>query len=129
MLVFSRFIREHEGSPHGRSEAKPSRRHFDTLHKRVSLTARQPAASEEMGPDRAQGSTARVLNFQQWKRRIEPNPAQLSTLSPEQKMEMTIGEKLIRLMDLISRDDTDDETIDVILETGEGIVLVRTGAS
>src|SRR5260370_633128 len=71
MVAVSGFIREPAGSPHGRSEAKTSRRHFDTVHKLVSLTARQPAAGEEMGPDRAQGSTARVLNFQQWKRRIE----------------------------------------------------------
>jgi 3-hydroxyacyl-CoA dehydrogenase len=38
---------------------------------------------------------------------------------------MSTGEKLIRLMDLISRDETDDETIDRILEAVEQIVLNR----
>jgi len=38
---------------------------------------------------------------------------------------MTTGEKLIRLMDLISQDETDDETIDRILEAVEEIVLNR----
>jgi hypothetical protein len=44
-------------------------------------------------------------------------------------MEMSTGEKLIRLMDLISHDETDDETIDVILEAVEAIVLGRRGAN
>jgi hypothetical protein len=82
-----------------------------------------------MEGDRPQGSPARVLDFQQWKRRVEPDYAQLSALSPEQRVEMTTGDKLIRLMDLISHDDTDDETIDVILEAVEAIVLGRPGAS
>lgn len=77
----------------------------------------------------SRGSQARVLDFQQWKRRDDPSPVQLTSLSPEQRMEMTTGEKLIRLMDLISHDDTDDETIDVILEAVEAIVLRRRGAS
>jgi 3-hydroxyacyl-CoA dehydrogenase len=38
---------------------------------------------------------------------------------------MTTGEKLIRLMDLISQDETDDETIDRILEAVEQIILNR----
>ena len=38
---------------------------------------------------------------------------------------MTTGEKLIRLMDLISQDETDDETIDRILDTVEQIVIKR----
>ena len=38
---------------------------------------------------------------------------------------MTTGEKLIRLMDLISQDETDDATIDRILEAVEEIVLNR----
>lgn len=36
---------------------------------------------------------------------------------------MTTGEKLIRLMDLISQDETDDETIERILEAVEDIVM------
>ncbi|HZM85177.1 MAG TPA: hypothetical protein VFF31_01360, partial [Blastocatellia bacterium] len=65
---------------------------------------------------------ARVLNFQQW--RIKS----LSRTSPEgvpseKRTRMTTGEKLIRLMDLISHDETDDETIDRILEAVEQIVV------
>lgn len=93
---------------------------------------RPPGASAKIEPDldrNSRGSQARVLDFQQWKRREDPSPVQLTSLSPEQRMEMTTGEKLIRLMDLISHDDTDDETIDVILEAVEAIVLRRRGAS
>lgn len=105
------------------------RRPRDKTHNVVSLPSRQPDASAEMEPERAHGSRARVLDFRQWKRRVEPSPAQLSALSPGQRMEMTTGEKLIRLMDLISQDDTDDEMIDVILEAVEAIVLGRRGAN
>ncbi len=109
--------------------AQAGRRQRDKTHKVVSMPSRQPASSAELEYGRPEGSQARVLDFQQWKRRIEPNPAHLSALSREQRTEMTTGEKLIRLMDLISRDDTDDEMIDVILEAVEAIVLDRRGAS
>ena len=46
-------------------------------------------------------------------------------VTAEQRRRMTTGEKLIRLMDLISQDETDDETIDRILEAVEQIVLSR----
>ena len=104
-------------------EAQTIRWHALQTHKLVSLSARQPAVSAELEYDRPQGSPARVLDFQQWKRRVEPDYAQLSALSPEQRVEMTTGDKLIRLMDLISHDDTDDEMIDSILEVVEQIVL------
>jgi tetratricopeptide (TPR) repeat protein len=87
------------------------------------------SATAEMGSASAEDSQGRVLNFQQWKSRVELDSAQLSALSSEQRLEMSTGEKLIRLMDLISHDDTDDETIDVILEAVEAIVLGRRGAS
>lgn len=94
----------------------------------VSPLTRPPQnPSPEYG--QAEASTARVLDFQQWKRRVIPDAAQLGALSSEQRIEMSTGEKLIRLMDLISHDDTDDETIDVILEAVEAIVLGRRGAS
>jgi 3-hydroxyacyl-CoA dehydrogenase len=41
---------------------------------------------------------------------------------------MTTGEKMIRLMDLISQEETDDETIDRILEAVENIVFKRRPA-
>lgn len=128
-VAVSGFTTEPAEGPHRPREIQTSRRYLDRTHTLVSLPARQPAASVEMEGDRPQGSPARVLDFQQWKRRVEPDYAQLSALSPEQRVEMTTGDKLIRLMDLISHDDTDDETIDVILEAVEAIVLGRPGAS
>jgi len=38
---------------------------------------------------------------------------------------MTTHEKLRRLVDLISQDETDDDTIDLILEAVERIVFAR----
>lgn len=75
---------------------------------------------------RRPGTGARVLSFQQRKTTantfIRPIPG---VISAEHRNRMTTGEKLIRLMDLISQDDTDDETIDRILEAVEEIVLNR----
>jgi hypothetical protein len=129
MVAVSGFIREPAEDPHRGRETQTSPQQLDKTQKLVSLTARQPAAGAEIGYDRAQGSQARVLDFQLWKRRVEPSPAQLSALSSKERMEMTTGEKLIRLMDLISQDDTDDETIDVILEAVEAIVWGRRDAT
>jgi hypothetical protein len=114
--------------PHRRRETHVVRRHVGK-DKLVSISARQPAFSTTLQYDGPQSSQARVLDFQQWKRRVVPDSAQLAALRPEQRLEMTTGEKLIRLMDLISHDETDDETIDVILEAVEAIVLGRRGAS
>ncbi len=69
---------------------------------------------------------ARVINLHEWKATLKGSSAPLrDRLSPEQMKRMTTGEKLIRLMDLISQDETDDETIDRILEAVEQIVLNR----
>jgi len=85
---------------------------------------RDPAA-ESKDQSHTRG-TARVLNFHQWKSQTV-TPAHLlpGRLAPEQRAMMTTGEKLIRLMDLISRDETDDEMIDRILDSVEAIVLSR----
>jgi len=40
---------------------------------------------------------------------------------------MTTGQKLIRLMDLVSQEDTDDETIERILQAVEQILAKRRG--
>jgi tetratricopeptide (TPR) repeat protein len=76
-----------------------------------------------------QSTPARVLNFQHWKTTTigssRPLPLEVTA---EQRGRMTTGEKLIRLMDLISQDETDDATIDRILEAVEQIVLKRRGA-
>jgi hypothetical protein len=98
----------------------------DTTNTLVALRSRQPAGSTSIEPDRLRRSGARVLDFQQWKRRSE-SEAPLGALSPQQRMDMTTGEKLIRLMDLISHEDTDDETIGVILDAVEAIVLGKNG--
>lgn len=72
------------------------------------------------------GAGARILNFQQWKTSIKSSSGgTVVGVTAEQRIRMTTGEKLIRLMDLISRDETDDETIDRILEAVEQIVLNR----
>lgn len=126
-VAVSGFIIEPAERPHRRSEAQTTRRHAGRTHNLFSFPATQPTGNAELEYERPQGSQARVLDFQQWKRRVEPNPAQLSALSAEQRIAMTTGEKLIRLMDLISQDDTDDETIGVILEAVEAIVVGRRG--
>jgi tetratricopeptide (TPR) repeat protein len=85
----------------------------------------RPAISA--GGGHPQGAQARILNFQQWKTTIKsssPTKGE-AVVTAEQRIRMTTGEKLIRLMDLISRDETDDETIDKILEAVEEIVLNR----
>ena len=67
---------------------------------------------------------ARVLNFQEWKTALKgSSTAGLDEIHRKQRERITPEEKLIRLMDLISRDETDDETIDRILEAVEQIVV------
>jgi hypothetical protein len=70
-------------------------------------------------------SPGRVLNFQEWKTALGRSGTITTDLAPEVRRRMTPGEKLIRLMDLISQDDTDDEMVDRILEAVEQIVLSR----
>ena len=65
---------------------------------------------------------ARVLNFHNWKIKASSR-AGYEGVASEQRNRMTTGQKLIRLMDLISKDETDDETIDRILEAVEQIVV------
>jgi hypothetical protein len=78
-------------------------------------------------PERnAYGARARVLNFDKWKIKTSSRSAYEGVAS-EQRSRMTAGEKLIRLMDLISKDETDDETIDRILEAVEQIVVKSRG--
>ena len=91
----------------------------------LRLPAPEPRAPA--GPaDCPQDTQARVLNFQQWKTAIKASSRAIpEDVTPEQRRRMTTGEKLIRLMDLISQDETDDETIDRILEAVEEIVLNR----
>ncbi|HXI89830.1 MAG TPA: hypothetical protein VNO24_07430 [Blastocatellia bacterium] len=100
----------------------PGRKKTDNLLRLPVLEPRAPAGRE----DYTQDSQARVLNFQQWKTAIKASSRAIpEEVTPEQRRRMTTGEKLIRLMDLISQDETDDETIDRILEAVEEIVLNR----
>lgn len=114
---------------HRRPGMPTTQGHLVKPSERISLHPRQAGGNAEMGYDRANNSQARVLDFQQWKQRPKPDAAQLSPLSRAQRIEMSTGEKLIRLMDLISHDDTDDETIDVILEAVEAIIRGRRSAN
>jgi tetratricopeptide (TPR) repeat protein len=84
-------------------------------------------SDDVMAADRHQRTRqARVLSFQQWKDSIkEATLHSAEVITPEERRRMSTGEKLIRLMDLISHDETDDETIDCILEAVEEIVLKR----
>ena len=105
-------------------ETQPVRRGAIKNDRLVSLPDRSSELPDYRG---RRTSPARVLDFQRWKQRAKPESSEASPLSREQKSELTIGEKLIRLMDLISHDDTDDETIDVILKAVEAIVSERRG--
>ncbi len=72
------------------------------------------------------GAQARVLNFQHWKTMVKASTPPLpKEVTEEHRGRMTTGQKLIRLMDLISQDETDDDTIDRILEAVERIVSNR----
>ena len=98
----------------------------------TSNLVRLPSTKESAGTApvdrRSTGIGARVLNFQQWKPSVKASSNTLrQDVAPEQRNRTSIGEKLIKLMDLISHDETDDETIDKILEAVEQIVPKRRG--
>ena len=99
-----------------------SRTKTDNLLRLPAPETRAPAGLADCPED----TQARVLNFQQWKTAIKASSRAIpEEVTAEQRRRMTTGEKLIRLMDLISKDETDDETIDRILEAVEQIVLKR----
>jgi hypothetical protein len=82
-----------------------------------------PACDNTVAMDqRSQGTLARVLNFQHWKSMLRGASHLPAEFLSRQRKRMTTGEKLIRLMDLISRDETDDETIGRILDAVENII-------
>lgn len=85
-----------------------------------------PARITEDGlRNQSPGAQARVLDFQQWKIATDGLSRSSTPEIAPAKGRMTTGEKLIRLMDLISREDTDDETIDRILTAVEQIIPNR----
>jgi tetratricopeptide (TPR) repeat protein len=76
----------------------------------------------------ASNETGRVLTFQKKKSVLEkPSHLQLRKLTREQMYELTTPQKLMRIVDLISRDETDDEMIDRMLEAVEEIALEDPG--
>jgi len=95
-------------------------------HNLLHLPLAQRPHKETFVGRRHKVTRARVLNFQQWKPATKVS-SRSNELSPEQRSRLTTADKLIRLMDLISQDDTDDETIDRILEAVEQIVPNRRG--
>ena len=69
----------------------------------------------------------RVLSFRKWKMASQkPCHLQPEKLTPEQRESLTTPQKLVRIIDLISRDETDDEAIDRILDAVEEIALGRS---
>jgi tetratricopeptide (TPR) repeat protein len=92
-------------------------------HNLLHLPLAERPTREALVDRQQQGTRARVLNFQEWKTAMKASSrATPEGVTAEQRSRMTTGEKLIRLMDLISQDETDDETIDRILEAVERIV-------
>jgi len=91
-------------------------------HNLVRLPLTERSTLETLVPT-SSGARARILDFQRWKTTIKPSSVSPADwITSEQRSGMTTGEKMIRLMDLISRDETDDDTIDRILEAVEEIV-------
>ncbi|MEK6320704.1 MAG: hypothetical protein AABN33_03360 [Acidobacteriota bacterium] len=108
----------------------PVRQHMEESDNLLRLPALERSASAGLADRHPQGTQARVLNFQQWKTMFKASSGLLpEEVTPKHRRRMTTGEKLIRLMDLISQDETDDETIDRILEAVEQIVLNRRNES
>ena len=113
-------VREHVGG------TRTSEQRVGETDNVFRLPSAQHPTSAALGDRRPQGVRARVLSFQQWKTMLKASSrARSEEVTEEQRSRMTTGEKLIRLMDLISQDETDDETIDRILEAVEQIVLKR----
>jgi tetratricopeptide (TPR) repeat protein len=104
----------------------PVRQHIEEPGNLLHLPSPGQPASPGIRDNKPRGAQARVLNFQHWKTMVKastaPHPKEATW---EHLGRMTTGQKLIRLMDLISQDETDDETIDRILEAVEQIVSNR----
>jgi len=111
--------------PHGIGVRHGLLRYVGKSHKLMNFPAPEHVNAPAPG-QRSCDSPARVLNFLEWKTVLRGSNNSLpGTLAPEERQATTSGGKLIRLMDLISQDDTDDEMIDRILEAVEQIVLNR----
>lgn len=104
----------------------PVRKHIEEPGNLLHLPSSGQPASLGVADQKRRGAQARVLNFQHWKTMVKASTSPLpKEVSTEDRGLMTTGQKLIRLMDLISQDETDDETIDRILEAVEQIVSNR----
>jgi len=92
----------------------------------LRLPEAEPSSNAWLGDRYPQATRPRVVNLLEWKSALKNSTtARAERLSTEQVKRMTTGEKLIRLMDLVSRDETNDEMIDRILEVVEEIILNR----
>lgn len=104
----------------------PVRQHIEEPGNLLHLPSPGRPASLGVSDHKPRGTQARVLNFQHWKTMVKASTGPLpKEVTSEHRGRMTTGQKLIRLMDLISKDETDDETIDRILEAVEQIVSNR----
>ena len=110
----------------GSRSAVPVRQHIEEPGNLLHLPSPGPPANLGVPAHKPRDTQARVLNFQNWKTMVNASTGPLSKeVTTEHRGRMTTGQKLIRLMDLISQDETDDETIDRILEAVEQIVSNR----
>lgn len=92
----------------------------------LRLPDAEPRSDAWLADRYPQTTRPRVVNLLEWKSAFKHSAsAKPERLSHEQVKRMTTGEKLIRLMDLVSRDETNDEMIDRILEVVEEIILNR----
>lgn len=100
--------------------------HIDEPGNLLHFTSSDQSANSVASDQRPPGAQARVLSFLHWKTMAKASTGPLpNEVTSEDRGRMTTGQKLIRLMDLISQDETDDETIDRILEAVEQIVSNR----
>lgn len=106
----------------------PVRQHIEEPRNLLRLPPPGQPASPGVSDNKPRGAQARILNFQHWKTMVKASSGPLPKEVTEDRGRMTIGQKLIRLMDLISQDETDDETIDRILEAVEQIISTRRNA-
>src|SRR5215510_10548485 len=94
--------------------AKPKR--HSTLERRRAFGAETTNTRALPG---SPNGPAKVLDFLRWKRRIEQTNPQTAQSTPAQRALMTTSEKLLRIVDLICRDETDDRLLDKVLRAVE----------
>src|SRR5262249_43056792 len=101
-------------------EARATRQ-VETMLERRRAFAAETTSARSLN-DSAKGP-AKVLDFLRWKSRIEQTNPQPAQSTPAQRALMTTSEKLLRIVDLICRDETEDRLLDKVLRAVEQIVF------